>query len=411
MAYLPDAFNLILPLPLPLPGHCTLRCVCVCAHITHTTRGLQQLGSQHAHWSVSNVKRLMEKAPSQGKEWRTGNGPMAINIFKLRWAEHTHCSPRRSPMLDASSIVLAVQLTGCSPCSSWLLSHWRCGPSGVLAKVYIWFLLVVVFVVVAAFYTTQLEVNCAWCVLLACCCCCCCCQVLLRAETITMTILEFVACLPRTESSSLCGGHFHCFSIAVAARLNPSTPFKLHKLGSGLWPGPARQNSAQNKLFFVLSSSFFYICVRTSSHVCCQLNFWIMQNFWGFKSSALISIPKLAIWKIDNNFSKPKNGTGRAAANKTNCQFIKWKFSPGLGRSGSLMDAKSLINKKLAELCCLLCGVRRIEKSQKWRPNMLGITWVALSSQRTNGGRKHARRYFSEIPCKKWTWFVDKREF
>lgn len=67
---------------------------------------------------------------------------MAINIFKLRWAQHTLLSEEESRLsvLDSSSIVHAVQLTGCSPCSSWLLSHWRCGPSGVLAKVYIRFL-------------------------------------------------------------------------------------------------------------------------------------------------------------------------------------------------------------------------------------------------------------------------------
>lgn len=48
-----------------------------------------------------------------------------------------------------------------------------------------------------------------------------------------------------------------------------------------------------------------------------------------------------------------------------------------------LMDAKSLINKKLAELCCLLCGERAAAKALKTeeeprrakeKQRMLGIT-------------------------------------
>lgn len=123
----------------------TARCSCMlCACVCVLISLIRRVACNTRIEAYRTLNGLWRRRPlkARSEEWRTGNGPMAINIFKLRWAQHTLLSEEESRLsvLDSSSIVHAVQLTGCSPCSSWLLSHWRCGPSGVLAKVYIRFL-------------------------------------------------------------------------------------------------------------------------------------------------------------------------------------------------------------------------------------------------------------------------------
>lgn len=120
----------------------TARCscmLCVCVSVCVLISLIRRVACNTRIEAYRTLNGLWRRRPlkARSEEWRTGNGPMAINIFKLRWAQHTLLSEEESRLsvLDSSSIVHAVQLTGCSPCSSWLLSHWRCGPSGVLAKV------------------------------------------------------------------------------------------------------------------------------------------------------------------------------------------------------------------------------------------------------------------------------------
>lgn len=87
--------------------------------------------------------------------------------------------------------------------------------------------------------------------------------VVVAAETITMTILEFVAQLCPASRAAFVVVISIVFPtsvvavlvvVAFAVQLNPSTIFKLHKLAVA-----TTKNSAQNKLFFL-----FVFCLALS---------------------------------------------------------------------------------------------------------------------------------------------------
>lgn len=82
--------------------------------------------------------------------------------------------------------------------------------------------------------------------------------VVVVAETITMTILEFVAQLCPASRAAFVVVISIVFPssvvVAFAVQLNPSTIFKLHKLAVA-----TTKNSAQNKLFFL-----FVFCLALS---------------------------------------------------------------------------------------------------------------------------------------------------
>lgn len=97
---------------------------------------------------------------------------------------------------------------------------------------------------------------------------------------------------PLWRSFSLFSRYFVVAVSVVVAQLNPSTPFKLHESGSGLCQARCTgQNSAQNKLFFLLSS------VLCSHLKLCLLSAKFLNNaqLSGLDSGALISIPQLTI--------------------------------------------------------------------------------------------------------------------